>query len=690
MRRPISLNPRCLGKNYIFIGFGDRPFRLNPSYFIREFAVFNMAALRGDQQNRSNGFREGKGLKLEDYIRQENIIGSSNLSIQDQERKERFPFRSTTESQERRSLSWSSAQYHEGSQINYNCSSTEHQERHSKRFNTDEVAIQLSDENVLSNPSLRGIKAFRVASSKISRSMKKRLTSSDSKLFIRDVRDPKEQDMVHSFRKLLLENNLLPEKYDDYHTLLRFLHARKFDLVKTKEMWAIMLQWRKDFGADTIEQDFIFTEWEEVKKCYPHGYHGVDKHGRPVYIERIGKVDPNALMRITTMERYMKYHVQELEKSLKVRFPACSIAAKRHIDSTTAILDVTGVGLKNFTKAARDLIIEIQKIDGLNYPETLHTLLIVNASSGFKLLWNTIKAFLDPRTAAKIDVLGSQYQSKVFEIIDRSQLPEFLGGTCTCDGLGGCLFSDRGPWKDTKIRKKVMEGVPKSATKIIYADSKGNNPSTPATYKDIENEEFLATTMDEEISPAISSELGAQCQNSAYQNAEQLSQLGENLDVTDIEQIPNVSKRSDDHKEEINGDNKLKDNKLPRGYLETIWTIFRLLMAIKPSLQLLKNMISSSAIRGKDNGGIEKIPSSGQKVLDTEQRENLDSALTPKPISTEDLNSQRIIRLEAELAETKMALKVVTARQDELQNSLEQLKSTAFAKRRCGWRRHYD
>ncbi|XP_073315525.1 phosphatidylinositol/phosphatidylcholine transfer protein SFH3-like [Primulina huaijiensis] len=212
-----------------------------------------------------------------------------------------------------------------------------------------------------------------------------------------------------------------------------------------------MFNRRKLFGVNAMMKDFDFKELNEVQKYYPQGYHGVDKEGRPIYIERLGKLDVEKLMQVTTLDRYVKYQVLDYEKTHRVRFPACSISANRHVNRNLVILDVEGVTFKSFTRPVQNVLMQLRKIYNDMYPETLSQMLIINAGPGFRLLWSAIKCFLDPETASKIQVIGNKYRTKLLEMIDESELPDFLGGSCNCKLEGGCLRSDRGPWKDISI-----------------------------------------------------------------------------------------------------------------------------------------------------------------------------------------------------------------------------------------------
>lgn len=49
-------------------------------------------------------------------------------------------------------------------------------------------------------------------------------------------------------------------------------------------------------------------------------------------------------------------------------------------------------------------IIHHIKFCSLIFSQTLNKLFIINAGSGFRMLWKVIKTFLDPRTMSKIQV----------------------------------------------------------------------------------------------------------------------------------------------------------------------------------------------------------------------------------------------------------------------------------------------
>jgi len=50
-------------------------------------------------------------------------------------------------------------------------------------------------------------------------------------------------------------------------------------------MYGNFIKWREENKIDTIIDDFDFTERDAVRAIYPHGYHGTDRQGRPIYIE---------------------------------------------------------------------------------------------------------------------------------------------------------------------------------------------------------------------------------------------------------------------------------------------------------------------------------------------------------------------------------------------------------------------
>jgi len=255
-------------------------------------------------------------------------------------------------------------------------------------------------------------------------------------------------DALQKWKTQLKDESVIDnfEVYDDLF-LLRFLRARKFDLVKTMEMFKKFLKWRIDMKVDELRENYEMENLIEIKKVYPHGYHRTDKLGRPVYIELYDKTNVEELFKITTEEKMVKYYIKQYERQVKYIFPACSAVVQKPVEQSCTILDANGIGIFSLVGPIKGFVKIASDIGQDYYPEMLGKMTIVNVGLFFRAIWTMVKGFIDPKTQAKISLLKSSYKEELLKLIDEDKLPSFFGGKCTCDNfVYGCLGSDIGPW----------------------------------------------------------------------------------------------------------------------------------------------------------------------------------------------------------------------------------------------------
>ena len=154
-----------------------------------------------------------------------------------------------------------------------------------------------------------------------------------------------EQDAVAAqFKEWIIATGIadLEKLHFDDHDILRFCRARKFVLADIQLMFSNFVEWRQREQVDTIMTDFHFTEHEAVFQVHPMFYHGVDKLGRPVFCDLLGRVNVDDLFSVTTEERLMRHHIQDYETTMKLRFPSCSALAGKHISQSLSIVNLNG------------------------------------------------------------------------------------------------------------------------------------------------------------------------------------------------------------------------------------------------------------------------------------------------------------------------------------------------------------
>jgi len=269
------------------------------------------------------------------------------------------------------------------------------------------------------------------------------------------------EEILAEFRRQLESEGILNTGDtigSDDDTLLRFLRARKFDLKNAKIMFEKCQHWRKNVegvGLDALYEEtdpFDYPERNTVFKYWPLLFHKTDKKGRPINIQRFGQMDINALYEEITPERQWKAFLVNCDALTREIFPGCTRAKGETVNTTYSIIDLKGFSLSQFWQI-KSIVRESFQISQDYYPETMGQLVIINAPATFTIIWAAVKPWLAPDTVAKVDILGSNYADVLLKQVDAENLPESLGGSCTCEGLGGCTLSSAGPWLDGRVYK---------------------------------------------------------------------------------------------------------------------------------------------------------------------------------------------------------------------------------------------
>jgi len=288
------------------------------------------------------------------------------------------------------------------------------------------------------------------------------------------------------------------------HMLVRFLIARQWDVEKAVAMLEGHYRWLAETNMSKLLKD-PFPEEVHIKRFYPQAYHGTDKLGRPLYIERPGQIDMPRLLKATTCERILQYVYAQTELQIRRRLPACSLVRGEVVDKSLNIMDLEGLSFRIVThttarKVVKDVVTMLQN----HYPECSGRMVIINAPKVFSIAWTFVKPQLDEKTVAKISIFGSDqreaYVQCLLDLVDAEQLPAMFGGKCLCDNKDplSCMRAVKGPWADPEVLKCLEEHpldkilTPEGA-KLLVQKQEAQASEAPK-----QEESSLAMTEDEE------------------------------------------------------------------------------------------------------------------------------------------------------------------------------------------------
>jgi len=233
------------------------------------------------------------------------------------------------------------------------------------------------------------------------------------------------QDEVASTRKLLLqtENSKLWDELcqhvqiggDPDAVLWRFCWQARQDGLCGHAVAQGALEWLKNClqARTRLRMDSLLREGpfnSEFRELYfaavPFSFHGIDRQGHPIVINRYGSVDVAAFERLwaageAVSERNklevngaVLFHLRAMEYLTKVVMAEESERQGRVVDRILVIADLDGLGMRHWNPAVKSFLKSVSQESRNLFPETMHATMVANAPWLLaKGVWPIVKMF---------------------------------------------------------------------------------------------------------------------------------------------------------------------------------------------------------------------------------------------------------------------------------------------------------
>jgi hypothetical protein len=178
-------------------------------------------------------------------------------------------------------------------------------------------------------------------------------------------------------------------------------------------------------------QEVLNCEVHLLYKYFPVWFQGFDKQMRPVSYRRFGQLEIWNVLKLTTMERLVRFHAWETEQALRSMYEL-SASSGYNIETFVLVIDAAGWNMRLATADAFAFIKGMAVTDSDHYPERLGTMVIINAPAVLSFAWRIIQGFLDSVTKEKIRILSAdpaEWQPVLQHYISIDQIPRQYGGT---------------------------------------------------------------------------------------------------------------------------------------------------------------------------------------------------------------------------------------------------------------------